>query len=387
MFGTTRQPTNNDPGDQSRSEALRAIEAAADELGPAAGDRLDQHVRSKDPTGIDSRYLLAVGDEEYNSAFGKILADPMHGHLRFTPQEVAAMQRVNAVEAERGMTGGTTTAGGFALPFSLDPSIMNTSDGALNPIRQLAKVITVGTREWKGITSAGVSASYDAEASEVSDDTPTLGQPTITTAMGRAFIPVSMELFDDWTSMQEELAELFADARDTLDATKFLTGSGTDEPAGVLTGLSTTQRVLTAGTASYAIADTYALKQAVPPRFMARSAWAAHPSVWDTTFRFVGGGSTEPAPLPTREGPILGQQKAEWTTMQTGISTTGHKLAIAGDWRAGYVIADRIGGSIELVAHLFGASQRPTGQRGFFFRWRTGAKTVNPAALRYLEVK
>jgi predicted phage gp36 major capsid-like protein len=35
---------------------------------------------------------------------------------------------------------------------------------------------------------------------------------------------------------------------------------------------------------------------------------------------------------------------------------------------------------------LFGATRRPTGERGFFCYGRSGAKTVVPEALRYLEV-
>jgi predicted phage gp36 major capsid-like protein len=64
------------------------------------------------------------------------------------------------------------------------------SAGAINPIRQVARVIQITTREWKGVSSEGITASDDAEAAEVSDDSPTLAQPTITTAMGRAFVPV-----------------------------------------------------------------------------------------------------------------------------------------------------------------------------------------------------
>jgi hypothetical protein len=54
---------------------------------------------------------------------------------------------------------------------------------------------------------------------------------------------------------------LLADARDNLDATKFVTGvPGSDEPVGTLSigetgALTTTQRVLTATTGSFAIAD------------------------------------------------------------------------------------------------------------------------------------
>jgi predicted phage gp36 major capsid-like protein len=48
-------------------------------------------------------------------------------------------------------------------------------------------------------------------------------------------------------------------------------------------------------------------------------------------------------------------------------------------------IADRVGMTAEIVSHPFGASRRPTGERGLFVYWRTGSKTVVPEALRYLE--
>jgi hypothetical protein len=49
------------------------------------------------------------------------------------------------------------------------------------------------------------------------------------------------------------------------------------------------------------------------------------------------------------------------------------KLIIAGDFQAGYLIADRLGMSVELIPHLFGATNRfPTGQRGLFAIWAHG---------------
>jgi len=372
-----------------RDAALRAVERAITDNGLRSGaaDRLDQHVREIDRRGLDARYISAVADPAYRSAFSKLLIDPSHGHLRHTPQEVQAMRVVNEAVEQRGMVTGTGSAGGFAIPFTLDPSIMATSDGALNPIRDIAKVITIATHDWKGLSSAGVTASYDAEAAEVSDDTPTLAQPTITTAMGRAFVPFSFELGDDWATLEQELLNLIADARDRLDAVKFLTGSGTNEPAGVLTGLSVSQRVQTASAATYAVADPWTLKAAIPPRFQANTTFAAAGPVWDTTFRFVGGNSTEPLQFDSgRGGPFLGAQKVEWSAMATTL-TTGSKIMLAGDFREAYVIADRIGMSVELVPHLAGANRRPSGERGFFARWRCGAAVVNANALRYLEVQ
>jgi hypothetical protein len=150
---------------EARDAGLRTIEHYNDSghLRSDAADTLDRLVRDRrDPLAQTARYLDAVGDAEYNSAFGKILQYGAMAPLRFTPGETAAVQKVNAVDAERGLITGTGSAGGFALPIVIDPSIMLTSSGALNPIRQLARVITTNTTEWRGVTSAGVVASYDA---------------------------------------------------------------------------------------------------------------------------------------------------------------------------------------------------------------------------------
>jgi HK97 family phage major capsid protein len=189
----------------------------------------------------------------------------------------------------------------------------------------------------------------------------------------------------------EELAALLRDNKDVLDATKFLLGTGTNEPGGILNiggtgGLTTTQRVQTNTSATYALGDVYKLKQAIPARFFTRSTFVSHPTTWDTTFRFTGGNSAEPLLLPTRDGAVIGIPKEELSTMVT-TTTTGSKIMMAGDFRTGYLIADRLGMSVELIPHLFGATNRfPTGQRGLFAIWRTGAGAVAQNALCYLEV-
>ena len=90
--------------------------------------------------------------------------------------------------------------------------------------------------------------------------------------------------------------------------------------------------------------------------------------------------------MPTRDGACFGRPTYEWSTL-VATTSTGSKIMPAGDFKQGFTIADRIGMSTDVIPHLFGASLRPTGQRGFFARWRTGSAVVNASALRYLEVK
>lgn len=276
---------------------------------------------------------------------------------------------------------GVGASGGFAVPFALDPTILLTSGGAVSPIRELARVEQIVTDSWRGVTSEGVTATYAPELTEVGDNSPTLGQPVVNTAKGHAFVPFSIEVGMDWASLQAELVRLLTDARDVLDSTQFLTGSGNDAPRGVLTALTTAQRIQTSGIGLFATSDVYAIKQAIPPRFAPRSSWVLNSATVDTIDQFT----PERSLVNDERTQILGRSMREWSTMATG-TATGTKLAVHGDWSQ-YLIADRIGSTVELVPHVMGAAGRPIGARGLYFYWRTGSDLLVPNALRYLEVR
>lgn len=203
-----------------------------------AADHLDEFVR-RDKVGTDSRYLAAIADPAYERAFMRRITNPDGAAHETLPAEAEAAQRVAEVNAERtALAGGAGPTGGLAVPFSLDPSVQLTSDGQANPIRSLARVVTIATSGWKGVSSAGVTASWDPEATEVSDDPPTLARPVARAEKGAVFVPFSIEIGQDWTGLQQELGRLFADAKDGLEATAFISGGGTasNQPEGLHVG-------------------------------------------------------------------------------------------------------------------------------------------------------
>ena len=279
-----------------------------------------------------------------------------------TAEEMAAVQRVSQVESERAMVDGTGSAGGFAIPIEIDPTILLTSSGALNPIRSVADVRQMAGYTLRLVSADTPASTYAAELTEVGDGSPTLVQPTVTAQKGQSFIPFSIELDQDWAGLQNELLKLLADGRDILDATKFLSGTGTNEPVGIFAasgGLTTSQRVQTAITGTFGIGDGYALREGLSAtRFWANAVFAAHPTTWDVLYRTVGGGNTtEPQPFTQgRGGDFVGTRKLEWSTMATG-TTTGTKIVLLGDW-SGFVIGDRLGSQVELVPHIFGSASR-----------------------------
>jgi hypothetical protein len=62
------------------------------------------------------------------------------------------------------------------------------------------------------------------------------------------------------------------------------------------------------------------------------------------------------------------------------VASTENKyvLLLYGSFADGIAIVDRIGSTLELVPHLFGANRRPTGQRGALLWFRTGSDVMIP---------
>lgn len=374
-----------------RDRALRVIERHADITTAAAADRLDRLVRRADPQALASRYLAAVADDHYLSAFGKLLVSPVDAHLRWTPEEHAAFQRVGRVLAEQRALSLTVAEGGYAVPYTLDPTVIALSDGSVNPLRQIARVEIGIAETWKGVASAGITADYALEGAEAGDDAPDdFVQPAVTAHRAHVFVPFSIELESNWPAMQRELARMIADAKDASEAVQFVTGTGlTVYPQGVVTGVAaygTADSVIETDAAStLANGDLYALKQALAARFAPKARWLLHGNIADAVYRLGSPVGDEPPVMPTREGPILGRPVNEASGMADEIADAA-LVALLGDFSR-FLIYDRVGMTIELIPHLLGANRRPTGQRGIYAYWRNSAIVLDGNAFRLLKVK
>jgi HK97 family phage major capsid protein len=322
-----------------------------------------------------ARYVLETGSPEY--------ADEFQEYLR-------SKGRVMGPRLQRAAMSLTTANGGAMVPYVLDPSVILTNNGATNPIRGLARVETItGATEWRGVTSAGVTAEWLAEGTEAADATPTFAQPAIPTFKAAAYLFGSYEVLAD-SGFGSQVSGLIADAFDRLEATAFATGGGTTAPEGVVTGVSavTASRVSATTNNSFGAVDVYALAAALPPRYRANSAWAAEQSILHRIRQFdTSGGSSFWANLgvATPEQ-LLGRPVAESSAMDGTIGTGDDDVLLIGDFRQGYVIVDRVGVEIMYDNMVLGSNRRPTGQAGFFAFKRTGAEVVDANAFRLLRV-
>jgi HK97 family phage major capsid protein len=387
---TTGQPW--EVRDWSNTDELRGrAEAALERMGvesDAAARALrviDAQADSRTEAGDLARQIAATADPSYERAFGKMLRDPAAGVATFTTAEREAWERTMSI--------GTSADGGYAVPSSLDPSIILTNAGSANAMRQLARVVTVPVgKQWNGLSSAGVTASFDSELAEVSDDTPTLVNPNIPLYMARAFVPYSIEAGEDIANLTAELARLFADAKDRLEETKFTVGAGSTEPKGVFTAVHavTASRVTSTTAATIGLVDLQSVYRGVPQRARRKATWLMNP-VYSQAIRALGtslSASFSGDLRDSTEGVLLGRPIIESDDAPSTQTTTAlDQEMILGDFSQ-FVIADRIGADVELIPHLFStANGRPTGERGMYFRWRTGSACVNTNAFRQLVDK
>jgi HK97 family phage major capsid protein len=379
-YGDVRRLTNA----EARDRALRHLDDRnnAAHLSAPQKEQVERQVRVN--TDI-ARRILVTENEDYREAWMKLVTDP---RPILTPEESRAVQ---AWVEYRNMAEGTSSAGGFGIPVFIDPSIILTAQESGNPFLTLCRQETVNTNAWKGVSSAGVSWSFDTEASAVSDDSPTLAQPSVTVFMARGFIPYSIELEQDYPAFANEMSRLLSEGYDELLVDKFSRGSGTNEPKGILTALdaNTNVEVLLTTAGSFGEVDLYAVWKAVPQKYRRKSAWMMNVGVNNSIRRFgtanVFHAYTENLPAEWADM-LFGRGVYESPYFSDFTATTAHQnVAVVGDW-SNYLIARRGGMSVELIPQIFDTSTgRPTGQRGWFGYARIGGNSVNDLGFRLLN--
>jgi HK97 family phage major capsid protein len=369
----------------SEAAAKKLESRQARRLAPGQLDQLADRMESE--PNIAARLLLTE-NEAYRSAWQKAVtqASPL-----YTDEERDALLRFR--DFERAGAESPTSAGGFGIPVFIDPHIILTAQGSGNPFLELARQVTVNTNVWKGVSSAGVSWAFQAEAAATTDNFPTLAQPTVTVYTARGFLPYSIEIGMDYPDFANEMSYLLAQGYSELLVDKFTRGAGTTEPNGILTQLSanTNVRVTLTTVAVLGAPDPYKVWQQVPQRFrnQPNTAWlmsvATNNGIRQLGTANVYHAFTESLPANWADQ-LFGKRVYESPYMpDTTTSTTAPiGIAVVGDF-SNYVIARNGGMNVELVPNLFDVTNnRPTGQRGWFAWARIGGNSVNDLGFRLL---
>lgn len=370
-----------------RENAIRAIDVASfpgskrEDTQQRVIDLLDT-VREDNP-GTLARRILATGSPGYKKAFGRALATGNPGALGQADARILAL--------------GESDTGSYAVPFELDPTVLLTSNGAINPLRQISRVVQITSKEYDLVTSTGVTVSRQAEATPATDNSPTLAQPTVKPERVDGFIPFSVELEGDWSALQAEMMALLADAKDVEEANSFTLGNGTPPAAGGIIGTLNSSSDVTGGggTGALGAGDPQLLEEALAPRFRTNASFMGSKTTLNA-YRtlLIAAGYTYDAYVQATQGTpkqLFGYNAYECSDMVSTHAAADTPL-IFGDFKRGFLIVDRVGMNMELVPTLFRQATAgagvgmPTGQRGYFAWWRNNSRVLIDNAFRLLKV-
>lgn len=361
-------------GQELRARALSAIEkmpGANDSVRSAATDIVEQW---DDGDSRIARMCLATSSPEYMRAWSKVaMGRPVND------DEQHALERAMSL---------TDTEGGYLVPFQLDPTVIITSDGSRNEIRRVARTVVATSDVWNGVSSGAVQWRWAAEASEAGDNSTAFDQPTVPVHKADGFVPISIEAMQDAANVTAEIGRLLAFGKDVLEAEAFISGTGSGQPTGIVTALTgTASEVETASATDFALADLYTLDGSLPARYRSMASWLANRNIYNDVRQFdTAGGAALWERLAADVPPLLlGRSALEAEDMASAlVAAADTQFLVFGDF-TNYVIADRIGMTVEFIPHLFDpANNRPRGQRGWYAYYRVGSDVVNEGGFRLL---
>lgn len=388
--------------------AYRSHAGTVDGLGPLwadgakrANELADYRTDHKDETRAFVEALIRLSEEKskpHESFAHRLLmtADPAYeeafGRWVMGRETVRDTDRIKAAVTNTGL--GSETP----VPVTIDPTVLFTGDGSRDPLRTLARVVTITGLKWRGIATDGITMSYGAEASAFSPGTPSFDAPDITVVKAKGEIQFSIEVDTDWPSLREELQREFAQAKLDLEADKFMNGTGSNEPTGLMYALVTdaTSLVKTAAHDTIALDDVDNVADSLPANFDGNAAWLAHKRFYSKVSQLARtAGVPDPwtnlaagvAPdNPLVRGALKGYPAYSHSEISSAFDAD-QTVAIIGDFERGFVIVDRVGLNVELDPHPRDGNGAWLGQRALlaWFRNNTGLRTAN--AFRVLEVK
>ena len=180
---------------------LRARAPSAIEKMAGADDKVRQAATTiienfDDKNGSLARQALVTSSPAYLRAWSKMARNQSHS---LTDDESRALDEMRAMSL-------TDANGGYLVPFQLDPTVIITSAGSRNDIRQFARRVVATGDKWHGVASGAVAWSWDAEADQVSDDSTTFTQPTVDLYQGCRVVPISIEALEDEANVTAEVA-------------------------------------------------------------------------------------------------------------------------------------------------------------------------------------
>ncbi len=385
-------------------EKLTKLDAELSALGELKSNLEKIATRASRPGGEGSgEGELSKEAAEYRGAFIDWVRAPqdpqvqqrMHQAVKGLQTRAAAGGGLEARAAQ--VITSTGSAGGFALPEQI-ASTIDRLVAEISPIRSIARVVTVGSPDYKELIDVGGAAfEWVGEGDSRSQtNTPDLAEVAPTFGMASARPRATEESLDDlFFNVEQWLIESAVEAIAAGEGLAFVSGNGTKRPTGFLAGptpVSTADASRAFGTLQYVAsgqaaalptsADTfYDLVYALRARYRSNARWvtsktllAALRKYKDTTNQYLW----QPSLSMQQPETFMGYPITEAEDMPA-VGAGNFPLAF-GDFDQGYLIADRVG------MRMTRDEITLPGFVQFYIRKRVGGKLRNTQAIKLLKI-
>lgn len=368
--------------DEARSELEAKTDRINDELGrlSAAVDELAKKANRPGAPGAEGDEALQA---EHKSAWIKWVRKGDDAGL--------------ADIEHKAMNVGTPADGGYAVPIQQDRDIMRLLTD-LSPMRQVCRVMTVGTEDYRKLVNLGGTASGWVGETDARPATagPTLAQ--LKPSFGELYAnpEVTQKALDDiFFDVEGELSQDISESFAVLEGKAFLSGTGTNQPVGLLTAktsaeadsaraFGTVQHIATGVADNFPAKDPadilidliYSMKAGyrTGAQFMVNSMTLATMRKWkDGQGNYIW----QPAIQNGQPGSIFGYGYVTNEDMPS--AGAGAIPVVFGNFQQAYVIFDRMG--IRSLRDPY--TNKPF--VGFYTTKRVGSMIANTQAVKFLK--
>jgi HK97 family phage major capsid protein len=250
--------------------------------------------------------------------------------------------------------------GGYLLPSEFHAEILSKLENE-NPMRQLATVIQTQSDHKICVVSTPPTASWVGEGQAINFTQETFNQLTLGAFKCATSISVSNELLaDSFYNLEEHLTGEFSKALARAEEEKFITGSGVNEPTGVLTSIeaNTECQVTSAHSVTINSDSLINLMYSLPREYRRNACWLVNDAtlkhLWtlkDATDRPLW----QPSLSESEPATILGRPvyTTSYLPVYTGAnSEVGNIPILFGDFSR-YFVADRGERAVKALREIF----------------------------------
>ncbi len=310
-------------------------------------------------------------------------------------QKMLEIQRKAAVE-HKDVTIGTGSAGGFGVPEEISREIEKL-ELKFSPVRSMVKVVQAGTSDYKELVAInGATSGWVGEMGVRSaTNTPTLREIAPTHGELYSYPQASEWSLDDiFFNVEDFIAENVAEQFAIAEANAVLTGSGSNQPTGMLNSAPTavTDETGTRAAAVYEFVPNVSATLAILPdelitlsyrvnsRYRAGAMWAMNSNTMAAVRKLKGTDNNylwQPGLVAGQPDMLLNYQVSAWEQM-ADIANNAHPIAF-GNFRRGYLLVDRVG------LRITRDNVTNVGFVRFYVRRREGGIVLNNNAIKFLK--